>query len=92
MSEHESRPEQPAGKPDGPRYGRNPQRTPEEVNASGKDWYTLFTVFSRAGSSIKRVNPAGGLPLAGGNRIARTVTDFFNDAETTAEEFDTAAH
>ncbi|GAB3847878.1 hydrogen peroxide-dependent heme synthase [Nesterenkonia populi] len=29
-------------------YGRNPQRTPEEVNSSGKDWYTLYAVFKRA--------------------------------------------
>ncbi|NLS09288.1 chlorite dismutase family protein [Nesterenkonia sp. MY13] len=28
-------------------YGRNPKRTPEEVNSSGKDWYTLFAVFQR---------------------------------------------
>ncbi|GAA1172948.1 hydrogen peroxide-dependent heme synthase [Nesterenkonia xinjiangensis] len=32
-------------------YGRNAQRTPEEVNASGRDWYTLYTVFARADSS-----------------------------------------
>ncbi|WP_150460836.1 hydrogen peroxide-dependent heme synthase [Nesterenkonia ebinurensis] len=28
-------------------YGRNPVRTPEDVNTSGKDWFTLFTVFKR---------------------------------------------
>ncbi len=29
-------------------YGRNAQRTPEEVNSSGKDWFTLYAVFKRA--------------------------------------------
>lgn len=29
-------------------YGGNPVRTPEEVNSSGKDWFTLYTVFKRA--------------------------------------------
>lgn len=29
-------------------YGRNAVRTPEQVNASGKDWYALYAVFKRA--------------------------------------------
>lgn len=29
-------------------YGSNAVRTPEEVNSSGKDWYTLYTVFKRS--------------------------------------------
>lgn len=30
-------------------YGRNAARTAEDVNASGLDWYTLYTVFRRTG-------------------------------------------
>ena len=29
-------------------YGRNAVRTAEDVNSSGKDWYTLYAVFKRA--------------------------------------------
>lgn len=32
-------------------YGSTAQRTPEEVNTSGKDWFTLYTVFARTGSA-----------------------------------------
>lgn len=32
-------------------YGTNAVRTAEEVNSSGKDYYTLYTVFARTGSA-----------------------------------------
>lgn len=69
-------------------YGRNPQRSPEEVNASGKDWYTLYTVFKRAGTSVKRMRPGESNRLAGGDRVARAVTDFFTNQDAIITEFD----
>src|SRR5699024_1853520 len=67
-------------------YGRNPQRSPEEVNASGKDWFTLYTVFKRAGSSIKRVRPSDSIKMSGGNRMAKAVTDFFTDQDAVTRD------
>ena len=72
-------------------YGRNPQRSPEEVNTSGKDWFTLYTVFKRAGTSIKRVRANEHLRMAGGSRVARAVTDFFTDQDAVVRDFDDAA-
>lgn len=69
-------------------YGRNPQRSPEDVNSSGKDWFTLFTVFKRAGTSLKRAGLTEGTRFSGGNRVARAVTDFFTDGQAIAKEFD----
>lgn len=72
-------------------YGRNPQRSPEEVNSSGKDWFTLYTVFRRAGTSIRRTQPVGSSGLSGGTRVARAVTDFFADQGAVTRDFDEAA-
>ena len=71
-------------------YGRNPQRSPEDVNSSGRDWFTLFTVFKRAGTSVKRADLAEGSRFSGGSRVARAVTDFFADGQAIAGEFDEA--
>ncbi|TLP77206.1 hydrogen peroxide-dependent heme synthase [Nesterenkonia sphaerica] len=40
-------------------YGRNPQRSPEDVNSSGKDWFTLFTVFARTQPQRRSQAPTG---------------------------------
>ena len=72
-------------------YGRNPKRSPEDVNSSGKDWFTLFTVFKRAGTSIKRVHLDESRGIAGGTRMARAVTDFFTDQDAVVRDFDEAA-
>ncbi|MDR5710862.1 hydrogen peroxide-dependent heme synthase [Nesterenkonia flava] len=59
-------------------YGRNPQRTAEDVNSSGKDWFTLFTVFKRSPAQsywdrIVRSEPQEG-------RSAKKLTKEFDDA------------
>lgn len=41
-------------------YGTNAQRTPEDVNTSGQDWFTLYTVFSRGGEGALGRQPAPG--------------------------------
>ncbi|GGE65090.1 hydrogen peroxide-dependent heme synthase [Nesterenkonia cremea] len=70
-------------------YGRNAVRTPEDVNASGKDWYTLYAVFKRDGQEIKRFIPGDG--ATGGDRLARKVTDFFTDTGNVAKDFEETA-
>lgn len=69
-------------------YGRSPKRSPEDVNSSGKDWFTLYAVFKRAGTSIKRVRPSESIRMSGGNRMARAVTDFFTDQDALTRDFD----
>ncbi|GAA4911388.1 hydrogen peroxide-dependent heme synthase [Nesterenkonia rhizosphaerae] len=59
-------------------YGRNPQRSAEEVNTSGKDWFTLFTVLKRSPAQsywdrVVRSEPAEG-------RSAKKLTSEFDDA------------
>lgn len=46
-------------------YGSNAQRTPEDVNSSGQDWYTLYTVFSRSADSRGPVPAAEDAERAG---------------------------
>lgn len=63
-------------------YGRNAQRTPEEVNSSGKDWYTLYTVFARTDSSAEAVRG----PQAGTEQIAPRAREFDDAVAALAED------
>lgn len=65
-------------------YGRNPQRSPEEVNSSGKDWFTVFTVFARteSRSAVDWWEPKNRSEVPAG-RKAEKITSGFDDLVTT---------
>ncbi|GFZ85022.1 hydrogen peroxide-dependent heme synthase [Nesterenkonia alkaliphila] len=64
-------------------YGRNPVRSPEEVNASGKDWFTLFTVFKRTQQQMAgSIYPRGGAPE--GRKAEKIATEFDEAVSTLA--------